>query len=78
MAPAQGWRVWGSVVRMKHTVGCLKQHRWAPVGFGLFLMALIPEMLVDLRPGCGWGWCVLFENCTVDASIFNCFVNVSV
>ena len=44
----------------------------------MFLMALIPEMLVALRPGCGWGWCVLFENCTVDASIFNCFVNVSV
>ena len=43
MAPAQGWRVWGSVVRTKHTVGCLKQHHHAPVGVWLFLMALIPE-----------------------------------
>ena len=29
---------------MKHTVGCLKQHRQAPVGVWLFLMALIPDM----------------------------------
>ena len=60
----------GSGVRTEHTVGCLKQHR-------CFWLALIPEM-PGLLSGCGWGWCVLFENCTVDASIFNCFVFVSV
>ena len=32
---------------MKHTVGCLKQHRQA-FGFGCFFLALIPE-----TPGCG-------------------------
>lgn len=58
---------------MKHTVGCLRQHRWA-----WFVLGLVVSGGTDSRdvlagwPGCGWGWCVLFENCTVDASIFNC------
>ena len=60
---------------MKHTVGCLKQHhRTLFVGFGCFFLALVPEMLLVVCWWCGWGWCVLFENCTVDASIFNCCV----
>ena len=64
--------LWGVVSGTKHTVGCLRQHHRALAGVWLFLMALILDMSAGFSGGCGWGWCVLFENCTVDASIFNC------
>ena len=77
----EGWLragSWGSGARMKHTVGCLKQHRQAPVGVWLFLMALIPDMpgLFVLGVG-GVGVCCLRTAQWTRASL-NCFVNVSV